>query len=284
MKGGYRKIITIALPSHLFELNTEVNYFPSLDTFKVKVSIVMQNQPGICGYYKSGKTNYGHTLLEHALENTTPFYTYEVDLGDKTIRVPDNDAIQLAHQKIESIRNNFNEWLKELPGVNKKELEELYNNTFNCYVLREYDGSHLQFPGLDRKRLGIEDLYSSQKNSAWRIIQNRGALIDHEVGLGKTLTMVVASYEMKRLGVANKPMILALKANVNQIAETYRKAYPNAKILAPGENDFTPAKRIRLFHEIKNNDWDCIILTHDQFGKIPQSPEIQREIFQTELG
>jgi len=78
-------------------------------------------------------------------------------------------------------------------------------------------------------------------------------------------------------------MILALKANVNQIRDTYRKAYPNAKILAPGENDFTPAKRIRLSHEIKNNDWDCIILTHDQFGKIPQSPEIQREIFQTEL-
>jgi hypothetical protein len=108
-------------------------------------------------------------------------------------------------------------------------------------------------------------------------------LIDHEVGLGKTLTMVVASHEMKRLGTATKPMILALKANVRQIAETYRKAYPNARILAPEENDFTPNKRLRLFHEIKNNNWDCIILTHDQFGKIPQSPEIQREIFQAEL-
>jgi len=100
-------------------------------------------------------------MLEHALENTTPFYTYEVDLGDKTIRVPDNDAIQLAHQKIESIRNNFTGWLKELPDSDKKDLEQRYNNTFNCYVLREYDGSHLQFPGLDKKRLGIEDLYSS---------------------------------------------------------------------------------------------------------------------------
>jgi hypothetical protein len=114
-------------------------------------------------------------------------------------------------------------------------------------------------------------------------VQNRGALIDHEVGLGKTLTMVVASHEMKRLKIVNKPMILALKANVRQIAETYRKAYPNARILAPDENDFTPAKRLRLFHEIKNNNWDCIILTHDQFGKIPQSPEIQKQIFETEL-
>jgi len=270
--------------SHLFELPTEVNYFQSLDTFKVKTS---SSNAKINSEYavttKAGKTSYGNTLLENALENTTPFYTYEISIGDKTIRVPDNDAIQLVHEKIESMRNNFTEWLKELPVNDKKDLEELYNNTFNCYVLREYDGSHLQFPGLDRKRLGIEDLYSSQKNSAWRIIQNRGALIDHEVGLGKTLTMIVAAHEMKRLHIVNKPMILALKANVNQIRDTYRKAYPNAKILAPGENDFTPAKRIRLSHEIKNNDWDCIILTHDQFGKIPQSPDIQREIFQTEL-
>ena len=83
-------------------------------------------------------------MLEHALENTTPFYTYEVKHGDKTIRVPDNDAIQLAHQKIESIRNGFVAWLNELPGDDKRNLEALYNNTFNCYVLREYDGSHLK--------------------------------------------------------------------------------------------------------------------------------------------
>lgn len=270
--------------SHLFELNTEVNYFGSVDTFKVKLtSSNAKTDQEYMVNPKDGRRMYGDKLLEHALENTTPFFTYEVDLGDKTIRVPDNDAIQLGHQKVDSIRNHFLEWLKDLPTAEKKYLETLYNDTFNCYVLREYNGSHLQFPGLDKRRLGIDDLYSSQKNSVWRIVQNRGALIDHEVGLGKTLTMVVASHEMKRLGIATKPMILALKANVRQIVETYRKAYPNARILAPEENDFTPAKRLRLFHEIKNNNWDCIILTHDQFGKIPQSPEIQRQIFQAEL-
>ena len=270
--------------SNLFELDTEVNYFPSVDAFKVKANgsnAKIKQEYSVTT--KAGKTTYGYTLLEHALENTTPFYTYEVKQGDKTIRVPDNDAIQLAHQKIDSIRNGFVSWLKDLPEEDKKNLETLYNNTFNCYVLREYDGSHLNFPGLNKKNLGIDDLYSSQKNSVWRIIQNRGALIDHEVGLGKTLTMIVAAHEMKRLGTVHKPMILALKANVNQIKETYKKAYPDAKVLAPGENDFTPSKRKRLFHEIKNNNWDCIILTHDQFGKIPQSPEIQREIFQAEL-
>lgn len=270
--------------SDLFNLPTEVSFFSSVDSFKVKTSSsnAKTNQE-YAVTTKNGKTSYGHTLLEHALENTTPFYTYEVEVGDRTIRVPDNDAIQLAHQKIESIRNRFTEWLKELPVGDKQEIETLYNNTFNCYVLRQYDGNHLLFPRLGRKQLGIEDLYHSQKAAAWRIIQNRGALIDHEVGLGKTLTMVVAAHEMKRLGIVQKPVILALKANVAQIADTYRKSYPGAKILAPGEHDFTPARRMRLFNEIKNNKWDCIILTHDQFGKIPQSPDIQRKICQTEL-
>jgi N12 class adenine-specific DNA methylase len=84
----------------------------------------------------------------------------------------------LAHQKIESIRNHFTVWLKELPAEDKNYLEKLYNKTFNCYVLREYDGSHLQFPGLDLKRLGIEDLYSSQNNvncvTGTHMLANRG--------------------------------------------------------------------------------------------------------------
>ena len=271
--------------TYLFETETQVAYFTSLDTFKVKY----ENGNAITDQEYSvtpmqGNKVFGHTLLEHALENTTPHFTYTVSTGDgKSIRMPDNEAIQLGHQKVESIRARFLNWLKELPQEDKDVIENIYNDTFNCFVLREYDGSHLRFPGLNKQGLGITDLYSSQKNSAWRIIQNRGALVDHEVGLGKTLTMIVASREMKRLGIVHKPMIIALKANVDQIRDTYRTAYPKARILAPGENDFTPDKRVRLFYEIKNNHWDCIILTHDQFGKITQSAEIQQDIFQEEL-
>jgi N12 class adenine-specific DNA methylase len=269
----------------LFELDTQVEYFASLDAFKVsykkKGNTVTENQFTIMP--KSGVKMNAHTILEHALENTSPNFTYKVKRNGEIVRVPDNEAIQLAHQKIEIIRERFVEWLKELPDSEKLQLEQLYNNTYNCYVLREYDGSHLTFPGLDRQALGIEDLRPSQKNAAWRIIQNRGALIDHEVGLGKTLIMVIAAMEMKRLGIVHKPMILALKANVSQVAEAFRIAYPKARLLAPGENDFTPARRHVLSHQIKNNNWDSVILTHDQFGLIPQSPEIQKEILQIEL-
>lgn len=271
--------------SGLFELETKVNYFSSADTFKVEIK---GSNAKILSEYavrpKNGRTMYGSQMLEHALENTTPFFTYEIDRldGGKT-RVADNEAIQLAHGKIETIRANFGQFLSDLPTSDKKYIEDLYNSTFNCFVPREYKGDHLKFPGLDKSGLGINDLYSSQKDAVWRILQNRGALIDHEVGLGKTLTMIAAAHEMKRLGIAEKPMILALKANINQIRDTYKKAYPAARILAPQENDFTPAKRQQLFHQIKNNNWDCIILTHDQFGKIPQSPELQKQIFQSEL-
>ncbi|MNV09217.1 hypothetical protein D3C71_997060 [compost metagenome] len=189
----------------------------------------------------------------------------------------------MAHQKIEKIRSKFIHWLEDLPKEKQDVLVEIYNRTFNCFRLRDYDGDHLTFPGLDKTALGIDDLYSSQKSAVWRVLQNRGALIDHEVGLGKTLTMIAAAQEMRRLHIAQKPMILAIKANVTQIAETYKQAYPKAKILFPGKEDFTPKERGRIFNEIKNNDWDCIILTHEQFSKIEQAPEIMQQVLAQEL-
>lgn len=95
--------------------------------------------------------------------------------------------------------------------------------------------------------------------------------------------MCCAAYEMKRLGLANKPLITGLKANIHEIAQTFATAYPNAKVLYPGKEDFTPERRVEIFHRMKNNDWDAIILSHEQFGMIPQSPEIQRDILQQEL-
>jgi len=269
----------------LFDTEVSVTYLHSVDVFKVKATSNVKIEEEFAVKPKSERTVYGDILLEHALENTSPFFTYKVKLADGTeIRRPDNEATQLAHQKIETIRNKFTEWMQALPQEDKKYLTDLYNDTYNCYVLRKYDGSHLTFPGLDKERLGITDLYASQKGAAWRIMQNRGAIIDHEVGLGKTLTMIISAMEMKRLGIIRKPAILAFKANVTQIAETFRKAYPKARVLAPTQDDFSPSKRLALFYAIKNNNWDCVILTHDQFGKIPQSLDIQQRILDAELG
>jgi len=269
--------------SNLFDADVLVHYSESSDDFSVKCH---QGNMHIWEKYAvkaESRTFDGIALLKHALVNTTPDITKKIKVDDQEVKVRDMEAIQMANTKIDEIRTAFTDWLHAQNDEFKNRLTDQYNDTFNCFVRPNYDGSHQDFPGLNRKAAGIEDLYSSQKDTVWMIKLNNGAICDHEVGAGKTLIMCTAAQEMKRLGLAHKPMIIGLKANIPAIAEDYRKAYPHAKILYPGIDDFTPQKRLRIFGDIKNNDWDCVILTHDQFGMIPQSPEIQKEILEIEL-
>lgn len=269
--------------SYLYDTDVRVYYSENTDDFAINCD---QKNAHISDKYavkSESRTFDGIALLKHALVNTTPDITKKILVGDKEVKVKDMEAIQIANSKIDEIRTAFTDWLHTQNDEFKNRLTNQYNDTFNCFVRPQYNGSHQEFPGLDRKALGIEDLYSSQKDAVWMIKLNGGAICDHEVGAGKTLIMCTAAQEMKRLAMTHKPMIIGLKANVHEIAETYRTAYPHAKILYPGKEDFTPQKRQRIFGDIKNNDWDCVILTHDQFGMIPQSPEMQKEILQTEL-
>lgn len=269
--------------SHLFDTKVGIFYNEITDDFSISCESKNVHISDKYAIKSQSRTYDGIALLKHALVNTTPDITKKIKIGDKEVKVRDMESIQMAGTKIDEIRTAFNEWLHNQDEPFKQNLTDTYNDTFNCFVRPSYDGSHQDFPGLDRKALGIEDLYRSQKDAVWMIKLNGGAICDHEVGAGKTLIMCTAAQEMKRLGMVHKPMIIGLKANVHEIAETYRQAYPNAKILYPGKEDFTPQKRQRIFGDIKNNDWDCVILTHDQFGMIPQSPELQKEILEAEL-
>ncbi|SHJ95919.1 Helicase conserved C-terminal domain-containing protein [Tangfeifania diversioriginum] len=269
--------------SYLFDTDVKVHYLPNLDEFSVETDhYTAQIYDKFCVRSQSRSYN-GMALLKNALLNTTPNITKTITVDDKEVKVRDSEAIQMAGSKIDEIREGFTEWLYGQSPEFKQRMAGLYNDKFNCFVRPEYNGSHQSFPGLDLKGLGITDLYDSQKDAIWMLKQNSGGICDHEVGAGKTLIMCCAAYEMKRLNIASKPMIIGLKANVHEIAETFRTAYPHAKILYPGKQDFTPQKRLKIFHDIKNNNWDAIILTHDQFQKIPQSPEMQQRILQEEL-
>ncbi len=278
-----------AYASYLFDTDIRIGYSESMDDYAVKCSMrnaKILDQFCVRGYYR---TYDGIALLKHALVNTVPDMTKSIgkDENGHDIKVRDSEGIQLANAKIDEIRNGFAEWLSEQSPEFQKRLTDIYNRKFNCFVRPRYDGSHQTFPDLDLKaldrRFGIKDVYQSQKDCIWMLKQNGGGICDHEVGTGKTLIMCVAAHEMKRLGLAHKPMIIGLKANVAEIAECYRTAYPNAKILYASEKDFTPENRVRFFNNIKNNDYDCVIMSHDQFGKIPQSPEMQQRILQAEL-
>ena len=274
-----------AYMSRLFDTDVRISYSESLDEYSVTCShrtMKITDEFLVKGYYRHYD---GMHLLKHALHNTCPDMMKKVgeDEHGNDIKARDSEGIQLANAKIDEIRNGFTEWLEEQSPEFKKRLTDMYNDKFNCFVRPKYDGSHQTFPGLDLKGLGITDLYPSQKDCIWMLKQNGGGIADHEVGTGKTLIMCVSAHEMKRLGLVHKPMIIGLKANVREIAETYRKAYPNARVLYASEKDFEAANRVRFFNDIRNNDWDCVIMSHDQFGKIPQSPELQQRILQAEL-
>ncbi len=269
--------------SDLFDTDVQVNYLSQTDDFSVECTQKNMQIWEKYAFKSQSRTYDGISLFKYGLLNTCPDITKTVTIDDREIKMRDMEAIQMANAKIDEIRNAFPQWLNQQSQAFKEELAKKYNDMFNCFVRPTYDGRFQDFPGLDKQALGIEDLYPSQKDAIWMIKMNGGAICDHEVGAGKTLIMCCAAQEMKRLGLAHKPMIIGLKANVHEIAETYRRAYPFAKILYPGKEDFTPSKRQRIFGDIKNNDWDCVILTHDQFKMIPQSPEIQEQILQQEL-
>ena len=278
-----------AYMSHLFNTQVSIVYSDSMDEYSAKCSMktmAITDEYMVKGYYRHYD---GMSLLKHALHNTCPDMMKSIgeDENGNDIKVRDSEGIQLANAKIDEIRNGFTEWLEEQSDSFKERLTTMYNRKFNCFVRPKYDGSHQTFPGLDLKALGgkygIKSVYPSQKDCVWMLLQNGGGICDHEVGTGKTLIMCMAAHEMKRLGIAHKPMIIGLKANVAEIAATYQTAYPHARILYASEKDFSTKNRVSFFNNIKNNDYDCVIMSHDQFGKIPQSPELQRQILQAEL-
>ena len=281
--------IYTAYLKHLFGTDVSIAYSESIDEYSVKCkekNAKITDQYAVQGQYRKYD---GIILLKNALLNTVPDISKSIgkDEHGNDIKVRDSEAIQLANAKIDEIRNGFTDWLNEQSPEFQKRLADMYNHKFNCFVRPTYDGSHQSFPGLDLKALekkyGIKEVYQSQKDCVWMLKQNGGGICDHEVGTGKTLIMSLAAQEMKRLGLAHKPMIIGLKANVAEIAECYRTAYPNAKILYATEKDFSPQNRVKFFNNIKNNDWDCVIMSHDQFGKIPQPTDVQQEILQKEL-
>ena len=278
-----------AYMSYLYATDVKIAYSSSMDEYSATNSrgnMKIWEEFCVRGYYR---TYDGMNLLKHALHNTVPDIKKSIgkDEDGRDIKVPDIEAIQLANTKIDEIRNGFSEWLEAQSPEFKERLVDLYNNKFNCFVRPQYDGSHQTFPDLNMKilgdRYGISSIYQSQKDCIWMLKQNGGGICDFEVGCGKTLIMCIAAHEMKRLGLAHKPMIIGLKANVAEIAMTYQSAYPNARILFADEKSFKADNRVNFFNRIKNNDYDCVIMSHDQFGKIPQSPEMQQQILQAEL-
>ena len=212
---------------------------------------------------------------------------FEAALSDKTIKVVDKDdegkeylnvaETEAANEKVQELRESFEDWLPQ-NAERVKQVAALYNDKFNRTVLRKFDGSHLKTPGL----MGME-LRPHQKDAVWMLINNRGGIVDHMVGAGKTLVMQSAIMEMRRMGIAKKPMIVALNSTVAQITKEFIEAYPSARILAPTEKDFEKKRRKELLAKIALNDYDCVIISHENYVGLPHTEEVETQVIREQL-
>lgn len=189
------------------------------------------------------------------------------------------DKTMVVQSKQDELKNKFKDWIFATPERREK-LTNLYNEKFNSVRLREYDGSHLNFVGMNSNIA----LKPHQKNAVARSLYSNGnTLIAHEVGAGKTFEMVAIAMEGKRLGLHSKPLITAPNALTEQWGDAFRTLYPNSNVLVATEKDFKPENRRDLFAKIATGDWDAVIIGHSQFDMIHLSRERELETLYSEV-
>lgn len=252
-------------------IKSGVVYVPETDTFEINIEA--KELGGQAEDWKTADKSIKE-IFQAALEDKDFRIVRKDKDGNTWI---DQEATELANSKVADLREHFEQWL---PGDDNRiqTMERAYNDRFNRIVLRKWDGSHLNVPGLMGK-----ELRPHQKDAVWMLINNRGGIVDHIVGAGKTLVMQSAIMEMRRMGIAKKPMIVALKSTVPQIAREFKEAYPTARVLAPSEKDFSTENRKKFFANISLNDYDCIIVSHEQYCKIPHSEEAEGDVVNEQL-
>lgn len=220
-----------------------------------------------------------YSIFENTLNLRTVTIRDRIDDGDgKYHYVENKEATMLAREKQNQIKEAFKEWIWK-DQERRQKYVEYYNETFNNIRLREYDGSHLEFPGMNPDI----HLLEHQRNAVARILMGGNTLLAHCVGAGKSFEMMAACMEQKRLGLANKTVMVVPKPLIGQTASEFLRLYPSANILVATENDFAKKKRQQFVARIATGDYDCIIMSHSQFEKIPVSNERQQELLDRQI-
>ena len=215
-------------------------------------------------------------LIQDALNLKTPT-VYDTDPRTKNSVINATET-EAARDKLEKIKERFKAWVWE-DDERRERLCRKYNDEFNSVRLRVFNGSHLTLPGAS----DLIALRPHQKNAVWRIIQSDNALLAHAVGAGKTYTMVAAGIELKRLGLATKPMFAVPNHMLGQFSSELLTLYPTANILVAAKEDFEASRRARLFSRITTGNWDAVIVTHSSFEKIPLSVETRRDFINDQI-
>ena len=219
-------------------------------------------------------------LIDAMMGSRTVKVVDNFDAGDgKKISVVNEAETEAANEKVQAIQKEFEDWIWKDEG-RREALSRLYNETFNALVNPKYDGSHISVNGINPSF----NLMEHQANAVHRIIASGGnTLLAHRVGAGKTLEMAAAAMKMRELGVIKKPVFVVPKSVVAQWGVEFHQYFPAARLLVSDEKSFTPANRKVFTNKIANGDYDAVILTYEQFEKIPMSAEYQAQFYQEQI-
>ncbi|MBP3576868.1 MAG: DUF3849 domain-containing protein [Lachnospiraceae bacterium] len=274
---------TFETPDYLFDRNlVGVQYSDVTGQWNVKGKNADRGNSLVNMTYGTSRAN-AYRILEDSLNlrDTRIFDTIEEDGKEK--RVLNKKETTLASQKQEAIREAFKDWVFRDPE-RRQTLCAKYNELFNSTRPREYDGSHLKFPGMTPDIT----LRPHQLNAVAHQLYGDNTLLAHCVGAGKTFEMIAAAMESKRLGLCQKSLFVVPNHLTEQWASDFLRLYPGANILAATKKDFEPANRKKFCSRIATGDYDAVIIGHTQFEKIPLSTErqaamIERQITEIEM-
>lgn len=266
-------------PTYWASRSMSVNYSPYTSEWRIEgKSAVSATDVNAFSTYGTSRIS-AYKILENTLNlRDVRIYDKIEDADGTERRVLNVKETTLAQQKQQVIKDAFRDWLWKDPK-RRETLVAKYNELFNSTRPREYDGSHLTFPGMNPE---IE-LREHQRNAIARILYGGNTLLAHEVGAGKTFTMAAAAMEAKRLGLCRKPMFAVPNHLTEQWASEFLRLYPSANVLVATKKDFEPANRKKFCARIATGDYDAVIIGHSQFERIPVSQERQERLLRSEI-
>jgi len=220
----------------------------------------------------------GIWLFEQALNMKTPVIYDTIEVGGKEVKAANPEATLAAREKQKQIKERFRSWTFSDPERTER-LVRLYNDTYNNIRLRLFDGSHLDFPGMNR----AIQLDPHQKNAVWRGMSSGNTLLAHAVGAGKTYSMAATGTKMKQAGLIKKPLYVVPNNLLEQFAREFMQLYPNAKLLVAGKEDLTRERRKFLTARIASGEWDGIVMTHSSFERVGMSRGFQEKFLKEQI-
>lgn len=259
-----------------FKRNVKVTYNKLTGQYYIEASLFAKRRPG--NTVEFGTPKFTFLKIFEAMLNNGSIRVWKKTSDGK--RVVDKQETALAQEMKEKIASEFQSWVWGEDSPYRQDLSRLYNDMFNNFVFPQYDGKDLTVDGMN----STKPLREHQKNAVQRIVSSGGnTLLAHRVGAGKTYEMAAAAMKLRQLGVVKKPMFVVPKALISQWGKEFLDFFPNAKILVSGQNDFTAGNRKIFVNKIATGDFDAVIVSREQFKKIPVGSETQKEFYETQI-